>query len=66
MSNHMSDHAVFKREQALEHERRGIINGSRDLAKAILRTKKLYRQMTIEEQVEAVEYAYGIKAVIKR
>ena len=66
LSRPISDHAVFKREQAIEHERRAIIRGSKDLARAILRTKKLYSPMSVEDQVAAVEYAYDIKAVIRR
>lgn len=42
-----------------------IAIGSRNLAKAILDTKKLYRKMTIEEQIDAMEYAYGIKIIFR-
>jgi hypothetical protein len=38
-----------------------IKQGSKDLCAAILRTGKLHRPMTMEEQIAAVEYAHDIK-----
>jgi len=66
ISNPLTTREVSKREQAAEWERRSIIRGSKNLAKAILKTNKLFGPMSVEKQVEAVKYAYDIKAVIRR
>jgi hypothetical protein len=39
----------------------GLAEGSKALCAAILRTRKLHGPMTPEQQIEAVEYAHGIK-----
>lgn len=54
------------RDQAIEWERKKIVDGSRALAQAILSTKKLFGPMTVDEQIEAIKYAYNIEAVIRR
>lgn len=48
-----------------EDEKKSMIEASKDLARKILDTKKLYRKMTIEEQIDAMEYAYGIKVIFR-
>lgn len=42
------------------------INGSRDLCAAILKTGKLYRKMTPQEQLDARRYAFGPDLIQKR
>ena len=54
------------RDQAIEWERKKIIEGSRALAQAIIGTKKLFGPMTVDQQIEAVKYAYDIEPVIRR
>jgi hypothetical protein len=39
----------------------GLIEGSKALCAAILRTRKLHGPMSTEAQIEAVEYAHNIK-----
>lgn len=53
------------RDQAIEWERKKIIEGSRALAQAIIGTKKLFGPMTVDQQIEAVKYAYDIEPVIR-
>lgn len=53
------------RDQAIEWERKKIIEGSRALAQAIISTKKLFGPMTVDQQIEAVKYAYDIEPVIR-
>lgn len=54
-----------KREQAADSTRKAVIKGSKRLAKAILSTNKLFGPMSIASQIEAIEYAYDIQAVIR-
>ena len=39
----------------------GLIEGSKALCAAILRTRKLHGPMAPDQQIEAVEYAHDIK-----
>lgn len=39
----------------------GLIEGSKALCAAILRTRKLHGPMSPDQQIEAVEYAHDIK-----
>lgn len=48
-----------------EDQKKNMIEASKGLARKILDTKKLYRKMTIEEQIDAMEYAYGIKVIFR-
>jgi hypothetical protein len=60
---------VRAREQHLssvktDHDSRvGATNGSKDLCAAILAAGKTHGPMTEEQQIAAVEYAYGIEYI---
>lgn len=42
------------------------IRGSRALCAAILKTGKLHRKMSVDEQIEAVKYAHNVGVIIER
>lgn len=52
-------------DQAFVKMRDDCVRGSRKLAAAVLRTGKMYGPMSEAKQIEAIEYAYGVKAVLK-
>jgi len=41
-----------------------LVEGSRELAKAILKTKKLHGPMTKEEQIDLVAWAYDVNITV--
>lgn len=55
---------IVKQDQNLEARRQKMVDGSKALCAAILRTGKLYKPMSQAAQVEAIEYAYNVTARI--